>query len=57
MILSLCRLVAARTGERAVLMINTMCSADREKASAIQSGQARHPPLLTRVILSTLTNS
>lgn len=33
MILSLCRLMTAKAGESAVLVINTMCSADREKAA------------------------
>lgn len=36
MILSLCHLPTAKAGESAVLVINTMCSADREKAADIQ---------------------
>lgn len=36
MILSLCHLMTAKAGESAVLVINTMCSADREKAADIQ---------------------
>lgn len=35
-ILSLCHLMTAKAGESAVLVINTMCSADREKAADIQ---------------------
>lgn len=36
MILSLCHLMTAKAGESAVLEINTMCSADREKAADFQ---------------------
>lgn len=35
-ILSLCHLMTAKAGESAVLVINTMCSADREKVADIQ---------------------
>lgn len=36
MILSLCHLMTAKAGESAVLVINTMCSADRKES-------CRHP--------------